>query len=72
MLAGERGPSCNKMAQIPNKKVFYVLFVKPEGELDEEEENRSREVSVLIITRSFDPGIRLTGSVFKKSIHCCD
>ena len=46
VLAGERGgPSCNKMAQIPNKKVFYVRFVKPEGEL-EEEENRSREVSV--------------------------
>ena len=37
------------MAQIPNKKVFYVRFVKPEGELDEEEENRNREVSVLII-----------------------
>ena len=50
VLAGERGPSCNKMAQIPNKKVFYVRFVKPEGELDEEEENRNREVSVLIIT----------------------
>lgn len=45
VLAGERGPSCNKMAQIPNKNVFYVRFVKPEGEL-EEEENRSREVSV--------------------------
>ena len=43
VLAGE--PSCNKMAQIPNKKVFYVRFVKPEGQL-EEEENRSREVSV--------------------------
>ena len=28
VLAGERGPSCNKMAQIPNKKVFYVRFVK--------------------------------------------
>ena len=45
VLAGKRGPSCNKMAQIQNKKVFYVRFVKPEGEL-EEEENRSREVSV--------------------------
>ena len=33
VLAGQRGPSCNKMAQIPNKKVFYVRFVKPEGEL---------------------------------------
>ena len=53
VLAGERGPSCNKMAQIPNKKVFYVLFVKPEGELDEEEENRNREVSVLIITSEY-------------------
>jgi len=45
VLAGKRGPSCNKTAQIPNKKVFYVRFVKPEGKL-EEEENRSREVSV--------------------------
>ena len=44
VLAGECGPSCNKMSQIPNKKVFYLLFVKPEGKL-EEEENRSREVS---------------------------
>ena len=50
VLAGERGPSCNKMAQIPNKKVFYVRFVKPEGDLDEEEENRNCEVSVLIIS----------------------
>ena len=48
VLAGERGPSYNKMAQIPSKKVFYVRFVKPEGEL-EEEENRSREVSLPIV-----------------------
>jgi len=47
VLAGECGPSCNKMAQIPNKKVFYVRFVKPEGEL-EEEENRSRDHEVSV------------------------
>lgn len=45
VLSVERGPSCNKVAQIPNKKVFYFRFVKSEGDL-EEEKNRSREVSV--------------------------
>ncbi|XP_028416007.1 alpha-protein kinase 2-like [Dendronephthya gigantea] len=30
ILAGERGPSCKTMSQIPNKKVFYVRFIKPE------------------------------------------
>ena len=45
MLVGKRVPSCNKMTQIPNKKVFYARFVKQEGEL-EEEENPSSEVSV--------------------------
>ena len=38
VLAGERGSSCNKMAHIPRKKVFYVRFVKPEAvELEEED-----------------------------------
>jgi len=27
VLAWERGPSCNKVAQIPNKRGFYVRFV---------------------------------------------
>ena len=31
VLAGERGPSCEKMSHIPNRKVFYVRFIKPEG-----------------------------------------
>ena len=31
VLAGERGPSCEKMAHIPNQKVFYIRFIKPEG-----------------------------------------
>ena len=38
MLAGERGPSCEKMAHIPNRKVFYVRFIKPEGEVLSDEE----------------------------------
>ena len=32
VLAGEHKPSCEKMAHIPNRKVFYVRFIKPEGE----------------------------------------
>ena len=28
ILAGERGPSCKKMCQIPDHKVFYVHFIK--------------------------------------------
>lgn len=28
VLAGERGPSCSKMSQIPDLKVFYVRFIK--------------------------------------------
>lgn len=31
VLAGECGPSCEKMAHIPNRKVFYVPFIKPDG-----------------------------------------
>ena len=31
VLAGECGPSCEKMAHIPNQKVFYIRFIKPEG-----------------------------------------
>ena len=32
ILAGECGPSCKKISQIPDLKVFYVRFIKPEGE----------------------------------------
>ncbi|XP_068741324.1 uncharacterized protein [Montipora capricornis] len=60
VLAGERGPSCNKMAQIPNKKVFYVRFVKPEGEL-EEEENCSRELIIGAHRRGLCKFIRSDG-----------
>ena len=28
ILAVERGPSCKKMSQIPDHKVFYVRFIK--------------------------------------------
>lgn len=31
VLAGECGPSCEKKAHIPNRKVFYIRFIKPEG-----------------------------------------
>ncbi|KAK3754933.1 hypothetical protein QZH41_019354 [Actinostola sp. cb2023] len=31
ILAGERGPSCKKISQIPDLKVFYVRFIKPES-----------------------------------------
>ena len=27
IVAGERGPSCKKMCQIPDHKVFYVRFI---------------------------------------------
>ena len=42
ILAGERGPSCKKMCQIPDHKVFYVRFIKISdaevlNEQDEEE-----------------------------------
>ena len=30
VLAGERGPSCEKMAHLQNRKVFYVRFIKSE------------------------------------------
>ena len=32
------GPSCEKMAHIPNRKVFYVRFIKPEREVLSDEE----------------------------------
>ena len=31
-LGVKRSPSCEKMTHIPNQKVFYVRFIKPEGE----------------------------------------
>ena len=50
VLAGQRGPSCNKMAQMCFTSGLLNQKGNLEGELDEEEENRNREVSVLIIT----------------------
>lgn len=40
ILTGERGPSCKNMHQIPNVKVFYVRFVKPEVVLDDEADDQ--------------------------------
>ena len=31
VLAGEYGPSYEKMAHVPNRKVFYIRFIKPKG-----------------------------------------
>ena len=45
VLAGERGPSCSKMSQIPDLKVFYVRFVKKDPAEDEEE--------VVVVSRMF-------------------
>ncbi|CAH3141822.1 unnamed protein product [Porites evermanni] len=42
VLAGERGPSCEMMAHIPNRKVFYVRFIKPKGEVLSDEEGSPR------------------------------
>ena len=39
VLAGERGPSCNKHSQIPDLKVFYVRFIKREATVVEDEED---------------------------------
>lgn len=47
ILAGERGPSCKKISQIPDLKVFYVRFKKPEGEEDDIA-NLTRYVALLI------------------------
>ena len=48
VLAGERGPSCNKMAHIPIKEVFYVRFVIPEAiELEDGDgSEHNREVPI--------------------------
>jgi hypothetical protein len=41
ILAGERGPSCNRLSQIPDLKVYYVRFIKKEAAFDtiEDEDN---------------------------------
>lgn len=46
ILAGERGPSCNRLSQIPNLKVFYVHFIKKETAFDitEDEDNLDLEL----------------------------
>ena len=47
VLAGERGPSCEKMAHIPNRKVFYIRFIKREGVEVVSDEDGSLECKVI-------------------------
>lgn len=50
ILAGERGPSCKKMCQIPDYKVFYVPFIKmrdAEVSNDQDEEEHGQETQVM-------------------------
>ena len=50
ILAGERGPSCKKMCQIPDHKVFYVRFIKmSDAEVlnDQDEEEHGQEMHKL-------------------------
>ena len=47
ILAGERGPSCKKMCQIPDHKVFYVRFIKmfdAEVSNDQDEEEHEQQM----------------------------
>ena len=47
VLAGERGPSCKKMSQIPDHKVFYVRFIKmsdAEVSNDQDEEEHKQQM----------------------------
>ena len=47
ILAGERGPSCKKMCQIPDHKVFYVHFIKmsdAEVSNDQDEEEHEQQM----------------------------
>lgn len=49
VLAGERGPSCSKMAQIPDRKVFYVRFVKRQADdyhVDDARENAAYKPTI--------------------------
>ena len=51
ILAGERGPSCKNMNQIPDVKVFYVRFVKPEAPAEVDDEvNDTESTQVVIFT----------------------
>ena len=57
ILAGERGPSCSKMSQIPDQKVFYVRFIKSDVttvEDDEDVEDTDIVVGVLYMKRFKD------------------
>jgi len=47
VLAGERGPSCEKMAHIPNQKVCYIRFIKREGVEVVSDEDGSLECKVI-------------------------
>lgn len=47
VLAGERGPSCKKMSQIPDHKVFYVRFIEmsdAEVSNDQDEEEHEQQM----------------------------
>lgn len=46
VLAGERGPSYEKMTLVPNQKVFYIRFIKPEGVEVVSEEDGSLEFNL--------------------------
>ena len=50
VLAGERGPSCKKLCQVPDHKVFYERFIKTtdveaSNEDDEEHEKELHKVN---------------------------
>jgi len=46
-MAGERGPSWKKIAHIPNRKVFYIQFIKREGVEVVSDEDGSLECKVI-------------------------
>ena len=46
IFVGERGLSCKKISQIPDLKVFYVRFIMPEG--DEDDDRQSNQVCCFI------------------------
>ena len=51
ILAGERGPSCSKMSQIPDHKVFYVRFIKSDvTTVEDDDDDIDLGVSVMYKT----------------------
>ena len=47
VLAGERGPSCEKMAHVTNRKVFYIRFIKRDEVEVVSDEDGSLECKVI-------------------------